>query len=171
MEEKETKKVTTKTGGFGYSGYVRIKLSRGDKPYKIIEQHNTGTADFFKFILNCVRGVNSPKDRPYYMQLWDKEFNTQIVNTNFILDTNSTPIIKVETDTHENDEVQASFTAFMADSFIAGRSFQGVKIVSYSGVEYARIALDNLVEITGSNTNVAIDWVINLRNVKMSVEG
>ena len=64
MEEKEQKII--KTGGLGYSGMVRIKLYSGNnkQPYKVIEQHNTGTADFFKFILNCIRGHNVPKDMP-----------------------------------------------------------------------------------------------------------
>ena len=88
MEEKEKEKVirVSNSNGLSYTGKLTVKLSYGKgKPYKIIEQHNTGTADFFVYILNCIRGTFSPKDRPYYMQLWDKDFTTKVTNTNFAM--------------------------------------------------------------------------------------
>ena len=170
-KEKEIKSIVTKSGSIGYSGKVTVKLSHGnDKPYKIIKQHNTGTADFFVYILNCVRGNNSSINRPYFLQLWDKNFKEKKSNTNFVIESNTVPDKIAETDSHEEDAAQIAFTCFLADNFIAGRSFQGIKLVNYYGVEYARIQLENLVEITGTSTNMAIDWVIRLGNNQVSTE-
>lgn len=169
MEGQEEKII--KTGGLGYSGMVRIKLYSGNskQPYKVIEKHNTGTAEFFKFILNCIRGINVPRERPWYMELWDKEFTTQKVGVGFQLIGDSAPVILAETDNHLEDRVQMSFNAFIADNYISGRSFQGIRITNLDGVEYSLIKLDDIVEITGQNTNVSIDWVITLGNVQPEV--
>lgn len=177
MEEKE--KVITSSGGLAYSGAVRVKLRYGDnKPYKVIEKHNVGTAAFFTFILNCIRGYNIPNDRPYYMGLYkDKNCTQRTVNTWFKLSSDSLPVTVSESGPGGNfseDKVMASFTAEIADVYISGRSFQGIKIVNKDEEEYARIALDDLVEVTGKNSNVIIDWVIYLGNAKTqegAVEG
>lgn len=170
--EKENKRQEKVTGSIAYSGGVKITLKSNGLPYKVIEQHNVGTAAFFTFILNCIRGVVIPKQRPYYIQLYDKSFTEMKVNANFILDSSSTPEVVAESGQsggYVDDKVMASFTAEIPDNYISGRSFQGVKVVSYEGVEYARIALDDIIEVTGKNTNVVIDWTIYLGNARAEV--
>lgn len=173
MEEIKKEKVTS-TGGISYMGAVKIQLrNKSGQTYKIVEKHNVGTAAFFTFILNCIRGYNVPKQRPYYMELYkDKKCTQKAVNVSFVLDSNSLPVVVSESGDSQdfiNDKVMASFTAEIADNYISGRSFQGIKILSYDGVEYARIALDDLIEVTGQNTNVMIDWIIYLGNAKVEV--
>ena len=172
MEEKE--KITS-SGGISYSGAVKIKLRYGDnKPYKVIEKHNVGTAAFFTFILNCIRGHNIPNERPYYMGLYkDKACTQRTVNNWFKLSGDSAPQVVSESGVEGNfaeDKVMVALTAEIADVYISGRSFQGIKIINKDEEEYARIALDDLVEVTGKNSNVIIDWVIYLGNAKIQEE-
>lgn len=169
-EEKE-KVIQTKPSGISYSGSVTVKLSKGHKaPYKVIEKHNLGTADFFVFILNCIRGNNVPKDRPYYMQLWNRDFTRKAVSVDFILRPDSLPRIIRQSDSLEDDMAQVAFNVFIADNYISGKEFQGIKITTRDGLEYARIVLDDLIIVDGRNTNVAIDWVITLGNIPEYLE-
>jgi len=53
-----------------YTGHVKLIYKHGDKPYKIIEQHNEGTTAFFKYLLKCVRGDAKMSERPGYIKLF-----------------------------------------------------------------------------------------------------
>lgn len=163
--EKEKEKVIYSPGGISYSGAVKIRIKD-----RVIEKHNTGTVDFFKFILNCIRGNNLPKERPYFLWLYDGNFNNKIVNMGFVLSSDSEPTPVIGEYEYGDDAAVVSFTTLIADSYISGRSFQGIEITNYNGVPYARIKLDDIVEIEGSNTNVVIDWVITLGNAKIKDE-
>ena len=168
--EKEVKKVRANTGVFNYSGGVKITLSHGSKPFKVINQHNTGTADFFKYILNCIRGYESAAGRPYFLELYDKDFHEKVTGIAFQLSSDSEPIKFDSESGYSDDAAQVGFTTFIADNYIAGKKFQGVRILNLKKVIYADVLLRELIVIEGNNTNVAIDWVITMGNAEYSEE-
>lgn len=164
MENKNLK-VKSNTNVLAYTGDLKITLNHGSRTYKVIEHHNTGTAEFFRFMLNCIRGVVAPLERPYLLYLYkDKDCQQLTTRIAFQLTSDSEPTMYKNSEGLGDDYAQTSFTTFIADNYIAGKEFAGVKITTMAGVEYARISLDEPIHIEGSDTNIAIDWVITLGN-------
>lgn len=56
-----------KSNTLGYSGYVSIKIYKGNKLYKTINQHNEGTAELFRYIANALAGNTNSALMPRYI--------------------------------------------------------------------------------------------------------
>ena len=164
METKEIK--TNESSGF-YFGQVKMTLKKGDQKYKTIIQHNNGTGDFFKYILNCIRGENMTSQRPGYVNLiYEKEGSTkdnpQYIESRYSTLYESTGNIIVQEKTEgEPTYPRASmiYRFLIPEMTIETGDIAGARLLSVNNknqLEYARVIFDDPVNVD-VNTNIEFE--------------
>lgn len=64
---KKKKNTKEAISSISYSGKVRIDFYKGNKIYKTINTHNAGTAEFFRYIANCIVGNYNSTLKPSFI--------------------------------------------------------------------------------------------------------
>jgi len=147
-----------------YSGNIKLTLKKGTTPYKIIKKHNTGTFEFFKYILKAVRGDVLPNDRPAHVKLiyYINETTERISKYGVMY--NDKPKVS---DSYIGTIPKATMTYnfLIPETVVELGKIKGLQLESANGVIYAKVYFknDELVEIN-KNTNIELDWELNICN-------
>jgi len=161
------KKIEIKNNSELYQGDVSITVFNNGIPYKKIRQHNAGTADFFEYILNCIRGTDVSKSIPAYIYACS-DTEGAVPVTNFGTLTEGTPELTVNYST-TNPSASLKYIFLIPGVVIpsdknvinsfALKDLQNKKI-------YATVSLDESLEINNAdiNTNILVEWNLSIFN-------
>lgn len=151
------KNLKSNSGAGVYSGRINLKLKNGGLTYKTVKQHNSGTAEFFKYILNCVKGSILPNDRPGHVKLiYDTGISRYGVMYESVSDAESYG-------SSENPMASITYKFLIPETIVKSGTIVGLQLESVRGVVYAVVELENSVDID-VNTNIELEWELNLTN-------
>lgn len=159
-------KIKTKDKAGAYFGNVLVTLKHGTKTYDVIKGHNAGTKEFFAYTLNCIRGYNDYNNRPGYIYLYaDTSFNVKAINTPILYSDVSEPVgLDGIPSAGTLDSASMTYTFLVPDTLISGKTISALQLVSLADREvYAEIVFPEAIVIS-DNTNIVIDWTLNLSN-------
>lgn len=150
-----------------YSGNITITLKHGTKTFDVVKAHNAGTKEFFSYILNCIKGYNDYNNRPGYIYVYsDNDFAIKSINTPILYSDVSEPVgVDGISSANTLDAASMTYSFLIPDTLISGKTIKGLQLVSLADKQvYAEVILEVPI-IANANTNVEIDWKLNLSNI------
>ena len=170
----ENQKIKSKENSGMYFGKVTMTLKKGNQKYKTIVQHNKGTEEFFKYILNCIQGNNLYNYRPGYARLiykvlkpdgktYEEKVARYPINYTEIGD-----VITIPESDEDPTYPRASmiYHFFIPETLIEyNNDVIGVQLLSLdnSRTLYAEVRFDDPVTVN-TNTNIDLQWEMSIRN-------
>lgn len=122
-KNKEIKEVkVSRPTTIKYKGNVNIKLIKRGKIIKEINNHNDGTPQLFKFILDCLAGNYYPVNRPtwiipYYLGKAEEENPPILYAISIFIPINDAQVIK-----QDDDSYVLSYKCLITQTQLAGRT-------------------------------------------------
>lgn len=184
---KKKKKENIKTT-ISYQGTVKIQSVKGGKVYKEKTVHNSGTADLFRYIANCVIGNYNQSLMPRYVHVFTCENpESKLLNENDLPDlwTNSVcalnvpySTVQVRQDTSSGSTIEKPYISeftFMIPYSQIQDSFNVVCLYNVTSfgrttTPLAYIILDEPYEVENNNTsNIVITWEMKICNQEISI--
>lgn len=139
-----------------YTGNVSVKLKDGSKTIKTIEQHNEGNANFFKYLLECVKGFSSLTHQPYKIHIYNEK-GGQVIP----FGVSATDMTNV---TIANSVASMTINFLVPSMLINNKEIKSIKLFDITDtIEYAEVEFEYSITI---NTNVSldIDWTLSIGN-------
>lgn len=158
------KEINIKSSTQIYQGNVKITLLNGKKPYKTINKHNYGTAEFFEYIWQRVRGDNLNTRVPAYIFPCNNE-HERLVNYGII--TEGQPGIATNNLVIDiNDSSTLTYTFLIPGIIVQGKEIKSFQLCSLDlNSIYAILDLgDDGILIEDAKTNILIEWSLILSN-------
>lgn len=163
-KKKTVDKINTNTleviNNLKSQGNVKIKVFNGDKLYKIIEQHNTGTFDLCKYVRDIMIGYVSSINQPSIIKPCDTNINGDLIP----ISNQGVPFIS----RWRGKDVKESLSSVAVIKFIipwtqlsVGREIWGFQLFSKDQVLYAYIKLDIPIQIY-AQTNIEVEWSLKI---------
>ena len=177
---KENKgKDLVKKDTYNYAGTVDVQFTKHNKIKSQIKQHNTGTKEFFKYILQSIVGYDVRSKMPGYVHVFneidEESIETILTSGNFnSINELSSCIVSVPASTknivYMNSEYYAQYKFLIPYNQISN----DVQVIAfyntpaYSSKEglLAYVHLDEVQSIAGKKENMLITWSIKLSNIE-----
>lgn len=151
------KKIKSNSNSGIYTGKVKLTLKKGKSAYKVVNQHNAGTVEFFMYILNSLKGDILPNDRPSHIKLVYEDYTSRYGVIYESVDSAK------NVGTADNPLARITYHFLIPETIVEQGTIIGLQLESLKGVKYAYVDLSEPVEIT-SNTNIELDWELNISN-------
>lgn len=157
------KEIKVKSSTQVYQGNVKITLLNGKKPYKVINKHNYGTAEFFEYIWRRVRGDNLNTKIPSYIFACNENHERL---TNYGVITEGQPELTTNnssTDLHDSSTLK--YTFLIPGTIVQNKEIKSFQLCSLDlSSIYAILDLENGITIDNAKTNILIEWSLVLSN-------
>ena len=142
------------------AGNVKITLYHGDKKYKVIDTHNSGTIDLCGYLRDALVGDYVIARRPGIIAPCFKDRTGKLVDIG-----NGSPYVSNKKISYEDEDVSAAATiTFLIPStlLVAGQKIEGFHLYSKDESKklYAEVDLEDLSFSVLGDTNMKVEWTL-----------
>ena len=155
------KNITVREFPVVYTGEVTVELRHGKRVYDVVKHHNSGTTEFFEYVLRVVAGSVEPENRPAYIYLMSGD--STIIPYGILYESASNV-------TSNLTSANIDFAFFIPEAVLPSSvtSISGFKIAALSstGFEnkiYAEVDFSSPISVA-AGSNIYLKWTLQIGN-------